>query len=444
MTALSAGIPAAQTAGFGIRAGRYSTRIEASTVVIGTIAFAPVIWISGLSAFAYHLAAILVLVVLIASGQRPIRLGLTEALLLIYCNVYGMSLMINWNQHELERALASVYNLSVWCIAVVMVLVGRNAAYETSLRSLVRASTWLVLFVSIASGIGLLAWMSGIGTLSYTSLAGHVWSSDQPAVDSVNLLAANSRLTLVTEDWLLNSLLPRTTVLAPYPVALAGLLLSCLPLVLATIFRPGWPAPLRAVVGVLGLAALALTLSRMACIAIFCAWILVEAVARFGPMIVSMVSLLLVSLLFVPFEVVLESVFWLREGSTLSRIELYAFGVDLAANTAPMFGLGVKPRIPLFEIPVGSHSTYLGAFVKTGVIGAAAVIAIAVRIGFCALRAAATSYDRLTRALAVSAVAMLVWMSTEDIDAPVLVAFVFWFQVGLIEGALRRRTVGSV
>lgn len=440
---MSAVIPGGRTIltdRFVVDAGRYPNRDPVSWIAIGTIASAPIIWVLGVSAFAYHVAALTALVVLIGSGgNRQIRVGLSEALLLMYCIVYGVSLLVNWGLNETERLLASMYNWSLWVTGVVMVLVGRNINYSGCVLSLARAATWLVFFIVASSAVALILWFNGHQNPTYRSFASLIWSGEWGAADRFDLMTASTRLTLLTTDWLKDSFVPRATVLAPYPVALAGLLLCCLPLVVARISWGGRPALMPTVVGVLGLSTLILTLSRIAVVGVVFAWILVWAVGRFGVLFVSAAGLVMSVLLIGYVMPFVEGIFWLREGSTLSRLEIYAVGFDMAANTAPLFGLGVKPRASSFEVPIGSHSTYVGAFVKTGIVGAIAVIALSLRLSFCALRAAAKAPDRLTRALSVSTLGMVIWMSAEDIDAPQLVAFVFWLQVGLLE----RRIVGA-
>lgn len=59
-----------------------------------------------------------------------------------------------------------------------------------------------------------------------------------------------------------------------------------------------------------------------------------------------------------------------REGSTTAREGLYSSSINIAINTHPLIGMGIKVMNPLYGVPYGSHSTYIGMIYKAGIIGA--------------------------------------------------------------------------
>ena len=60
----------------------------------------------------------------------------------------------------------------------------------------------------------------------------------------------------------------------------------------------------------------------------------------------------------------------LRDDSSNTRFHLYLVSLSLMINENILFGLGLKPKLELIkELPIGSHSTLIGYFVKNGIIG---------------------------------------------------------------------------
>lgn len=131
----------------------------------------------------------------------------------------------------------------------------------------------------------------------------------------------------------------------------------------------------------------------------------------------------------------------LREGSTTHRFDLYEYTVLAVLDRSPLLGLGIKPRILEFNIPIGSHSMYLGALLKGGVLGLAFFLGwlLVVAISWLAvLRRPLPGGSRALLAAVGGAVgAMSFWMLFEDLDAPQLVAFVYFTLVGSLAVMIR-------
>ncbi|MBD3108287.1 O-antigen ligase family protein [Bacillus sp. AGMB 02131] len=58
-----------------------------------------------------------------------------------------------------------------------------------------------------------------------------------------------------------------------------------------------------------------------------------------------------------------------REGSNATRGNIYSTSIKKAFAESPLIGMGIKDLSPYDLIPFGSHSTYVGFFYKTGIIG---------------------------------------------------------------------------
>lgn len=56
-----------------------------------------------------------------------------------------------------------------------------------------------------------------------------------------------------------------------------------------------------------------------------------------------------------------------REGSTTTRLNIYLESINITFKQSPIIGCGIKDYIG--DYPLGSHSTYIGFFYKTGFLG---------------------------------------------------------------------------
>jgi len=64
-----------------------------------------------------------------------------------------------------------------------------------------------------------------------------------------------------------------------------------------------------------------------------------------------------------------------RSDSSNTRLHLYKESLELMTQTNILFGLGLKPRLDVIkDLPIGSHSTLIGYFVKNGLIGGSYIL----------------------------------------------------------------------
>lgn len=71
-----------------------------------------------------------------------------------------------------------------------------------------------------------------------------------------------------------------------------------------------------------------------------------------------------------------------REGSNMTRGEIYRSSIEKAFIDSPLIGMGIKDLSPFDNLPYGSHSTYVGFFYKTGIIGLLIGTALLVSLNF--------------------------------------------------------------
>jgi O-antigen ligase len=200
---------------------------------------------------------------------------------------------------------------------------------------------------------------------------------------------------------------------------------------------------------------LLLSLSRITIIGFLVALVLVYVVVNFREkkkllikIIPVILVLVVVLLIIIPPQKIIDAFADFRGGSTLWRAKLYNLTLDQAFEK-PVFGHGYKPRPEDFPVPIGSHSSFLGVFYKTGFLGL---------IVFCGFWVGVlwrwwkqkrfVHRDDVLGPIwyysGVALVAGLIWMLTEDLDAPPVAAFLFFIVVGVIFALDRlKRTKGE-
>ena len=103
----------------------------------------------------------------------------------------------------------------------------------------------------------------------------------------------------------------------------------------------------------------------------------------------------------------------------------------------PILGHGHKPQPEGIPTPIGSHSTYLGVYYKTGFLGFLAFILFWINVlrRWWKQRTALAEHKFLFPLWFYGGLALwggLFWMISEDLDAPPIVAFLYFITVGLV------------
>ena len=114
-----------------------------------------------------------------------------------------------------------------------------------------------------------------------------------------------------------------------------------------------------------------------------------------------------------------------RSGSNTTRLKLYDLTFERYKNSSLVFGVGIKTiSSELPDIPLGSHSTYLGALYKSGIVGLIALICfftyLAKRIYYLCKK------ELIDKLYLFSLLGFLTMMVLEDIDGANWAIFLFF------------------
>ncbi len=410
---------------------------------LGTVFAVPLWWILGCNLFIYHIVtALLVVATVHKAHQQGKGLVVPPSFVLIGMTilVYVFSLIIRGIEADPMRVLASLYNLSLWIMGLMLVFALTNLFTLSDIEPVVKIFPFLTGVTGVLVIAMFFAQSRGYHSLIFptplyglTKFLGHT------------ILVENT-LTLqpLYWDWFAEGNWPRFSFFSPYPTASGGVMIIFLSMLIAwariskKVFSPVFIIPF-----VLTGAALLMTLSRMSVAAFATAFLLAFMIERrlffiwvsFGIMLLILGS---------PW--IAQFIQWmlsLREGSTLGRLALYRYSLAQLADVDWILGMGLKPREESsFAMPIGSHSTYLSLIFKTGILGvlAFAVFQASLLWRWCCLKNRAKLFPETRffwQGLGIIFFGIGIWMMTQDIDAPQLVCFLYFSFVGLFEGFRR-------
>lgn len=134
-------------------------------------------------------------------------------------------------------------------------------------------------------------------------------------------------------------------------------------------------------------------------------------------------------------EVIFNYADSLRESSSNTRKFIYDYSINLTNNHNPFTGLGFKPKYEWMRYPVGSHSTFIGYYVKNGVIGLFLWLVIILMFYYRALYCFIHSCNRERYYAIVNIIFLSIYVIIfvfEDLDAFELNAVFFGIVVGNI------------
>lgn len=404
----------------------------------------PVAWVLGLGGVFALVGSLWAALVSVRGTREPARLGPGVVALGLFVLLYvaALTAAVITREHDMSRVIASTYNLALWLGGIAtLIVVATEVRGEADAAWLLSAVRDACLLVGVLGVPLTLTWFLGYGELRVPTPLGLL----APGLAGAGMPLVRSMLhpSVVVTDWLFGLPFPRLTLLHPYPNALA---LAALIGIAAELFLRARTDPARRRWGLdvarLALLAIPLVLTwQRTILVVFVALAAAHAVVRAGDRLTRpVIRALAVAGIIAVAPIVLRSldaatvlVRDARAGSTASRASAYGDAWALIADR-PLAGYGVKVREADRAISVGSHSTYLGTLLKTGVGGLVLVLVwasdVAVRSVRVFFRGGAVGW------LGVAGLTIVVWMAVEDIDAPAFASLLAFSLLGIV-GALQ-------
>ncbi|OGW82989.1 MAG: hypothetical protein A2Z83_01300 [Omnitrophica bacterium GWA2_52_8] len=406
------------------------------------LAFAPAAWFLGLNLVYYHLLALICFVSLIhicSFQNHTLYISTLCFTLFIFSLTYISSIIIHAPSGEGSRMIAAFYNLSYWIMGLVLIIFLSNIYTDELAEKFLAALNRLAIVSGWIAMAAVICQLAGMQTLVFET---PLYGIGRVFGDTV--LVNNSLIiSILQPDWFISLWRPRFNLFSPYPTATGGLFVLFLFAAFAYASQRRQFKSLSFIVLVLSLfTGLAMTLARSSCIAFIIglgAVLILERRRSFlWILIAAFVLLACVPLLEKLFEIFLG----LREGSTETRADLYHQSLGQLEGADWVFGLGLKPRETAFSYPLGSHSTYLSIIFRMGILGIFFFVLFQIQILWRWFQLKSIVIQKrsrfiLWRFFGTVFIGMLIWMATEDIDAPQLLCFVYFSCIGFFEGFRR-------
>jgi O-antigen ligase len=413
--------------------------------LILTILLIPLWWFLGIKFFIFHLIALVVLVKAFRQKHRQReKLVVPKGFyfLMAFIIIYFLSLLINLKDIPFSRWLASFNNLSFWMMGLFMVLAISNSIHKEDILPLLKSFMIFGIASSLFVLCGYLAWLVSHKYISINSLLHHLLPDKLIELigEKALLLKSSLVLNIIGQDKLFSTYVPRSPGFNVYGPALGATMIFVISMSLAY-FKVKRRHQFLALVLSLLVLGLLLSLSRMSVLALLLAWLIVAATVNFKrPSFRLILSCILIGavllLIIIPPQKAIHTFSEFRKGSTLWRARLYKLTLTQSLKK-PFFGYGYKPRTEEFPIYIGSHSTYLGVIYKTGFLGFALFLLFWLSVlRRWWLQRKEWRGDHVIGPLwfylGMALWGGLLWMITEDLDAPPIVAFLTFIMVGLI------------
>ena len=419
-----------------------------------TIVLIPLWWIMGVKFFIFHLVTLLMFVwVLLKQRERTsLKMPLENYIFVAFIAVYMVSLVVNLSSIPFSRIIASVNNLSFWILGFLLIYIVYNSFERTDYVSFFRSC----MIFGIGSSVFVIsAFTFGLLMYKWVTIKSLVWMClpDKWAeiiYVKAPLLKSSLLLSIVGKDKLFERVFPRSPGFNVYGTALGLTMLLVIVMSIAYIKVTNKKKRWFFII-FLETVALILSLSRTTVIGFLAAIGIVFIIANIEKsllmkVIPAILIVLLIFLVIFPPKGIINTFSEFRKGSTIWRARLYQLTLSEALKK-PVLGYGFKPRTEDFPVPIGSHSTFIGMIYKTGFLGLVVFLLFWVSVlRKWWIQKKYLMKDRLLYSIwYFSGIALfggLFWMVTEDLDAPPIVAFLYFIVVGIVLSLerLRKRT----
>lgn len=414
----------------------------------------PLFWFLGINFVIFHLIVLLMLLSLLArkNVREKLLIPVVTFPLVMFILTYIFSIIINLGEIPFVRLLATLYNLSFWVEGFILIIVIYNTFIkEKDVKQIAKSFMFLGTICGILSIVGILFWLSGHRSVVVAPPVYRFLPSG--LLNSAPLIRLSLICELVGSNWTGFGILPRGSLFFVYPTALGMVMVITIPMTIYY-FRAKSKLSKAFMPVAFQITALLFSLSRIAVIGLLFSLILVYFILhirKFSFLLTIHLGILLIIsvLVFIPTlpKRSLNAVGAFRKGSTTTRLSLYKDTIERALKR-PVLGYGFKPREAGMAIPIASHSAFVGSFYKTGIIGFMFLLMFWVMVYRTWQKQLRKIKDKSLRCLwcclGVAFITGIIWQFTEDLDAPPIVAFLYFLVVAFIVSFRKINTLTSV
>jgi hypothetical protein len=400
-----------------------------------SILLLPLWWLLGLISIIFHVIVLFIFFILLV--KKKIVIPKQTIFLFLFICVYILSVIINYEEIPFDRLLATLYNLSYWILGLLLIIVIYNSYID--FRQILNLSKSFVILgtgCGLLSLLGIILFFNGYYRLTITTPVGDILL---PFFRNAPMITSSFCFSLLFKDYTGFGVLPRGSLFFGWPTALGMTMGITIPITIFyykvknKIFN-ALPHLFSQIIG------LFFSLSRIVVVGLFISYFLVyylttKKLKRIIILNFIIFGFLLIFLLQIHSKLMLK-VEEFRKGSSKTRINLYSWIIKTTLSEKPFFGFGFKPREENIDIPLASHSTYFSNLFKSGVVGLSLLILFWFSIykkWYSQMKLIIEKkFLLLHNFIGLIFFQGLIWQLTEDIDATLIVPFLYFIIVGLI------------
>ena len=337
-------------------------------------------------------------------------------LMIVFMAIYLFSIVYNliFNQYELERIVATINTFSIWLFALLFYLIFKviHVDFE-EIKKAAYINYCILIIIWLCSLIVYLITKTANFSILNKMLYYNEWFDDRSVIRFVGFM--------------------------DYPNLIIMFFMFFYPLFLLYLrnFKNG---AVKVLLAVLGLLPILTTFSRSG-YAVAIAYLFLLLIYHIYHKVnrkffVTMTLFATSSLIFLCFYTnlpnyivtILYELFNAREGSNESRTYLMRESIRMTLMESPLIGMGVKETSAI-GYPLGSHSTYVGFFYKTGIIGFILGCTIFITIG---LKIIFSVRSKEKTVLKIALFMMLPLLIVEDIDGSNWLIVMYFLLVAIV------------
>jgi hypothetical protein len=411
----------------------------------------PIAWILGIGFIWYHVLAI-IWASRNAKAFKTIGLVDVAFYLLVLTLFISLTLSPARGYGTADRMFGAANNISLIIVYYLCLKTSRYVSFSGMITKgvsrRIEKSIRNIFLMMIVGGIVL--------SIIWYALGQHDWSTRTifgfMVPDLPGIVAEYQDTPLVNTDYFFGAKVPRVSIFAPFATTAAAMLVLLSGI--GYLLRAGSESEEtkgQVRFGLLSYIAVFMTIARASLFAVTVAWI-VRYFVGLGRMFGVFAILIAAFGLYYLYESgvgLFDLLNEARPGSNAARLGNYDASISLVMSEAPFFGLGVKPRLDVSFIPLGSHSSWISFLVRGGMIGttlaallyigAMSISVVRIVLGYAN---GSPKYDLNAMTGAVLAVGFVAYYSVQDADAYGVVAFLAGIYTGLLSAvAMRGRVV---
>ncbi|MEM5875596.1 MAG: hypothetical protein QXX45_03450 [Candidatus Aenigmatarchaeota archaeon] len=398
----------------------------------------PFWWLTGINFIVFHLFSLIALfklAMLNIKTNKIIKTPYVCFLLIFFILIYILAIILNIYESSFSRILAAFYNLSFWIIGLIVIILIYNKFETTFILMFLRSIYWLTIFLIFLALIAFFLYFKGFQQeINFKSILLMLFPNLENIFKIAPLISSSLNPTILYVDYFFNISLPRLRGIENYSTAFGGLMMLLIPMNIAYLKIKGTGKFKIFIITLLIVLLMIFSLSRIAFLSLFTGWLYVNILKKKKFFILTTLTIFIIIL---PSFNIIDKIFLMKRGSTETRLSLYNMAINEVLNKQPIIGLGIKPRREDLDIPIGSHSTYIGVIYKTGILGFIFFILffISVNLQYIKLRRYIyidKNFKFFLDMLGICLIAGQIWMFTDDLDAAPIFSFLYFMIIGLI------------